>query len=100
VLGVVSVARAEAMLREWVNTDLTELPEDAKAWERLFRLYPEIPSVPTKDILPLNEASWRSSAWDRFHQQMEMASGVAERLRNTWDAPDLRQFDWYAWKAQ
>jgi hypothetical protein len=99
ILGVISVARAERMLREWVNTDLTGITEYGPAWERLFRLYPEIPSVPTDNIIPVSEDNPKGD-FDRFHQQMEMASAVAQGLRDAWDAPDLRHFDWYTWKAQ
>jgi hypothetical protein len=95
ILGVISAKRAEQMLREWVNTDLTPWPEDAKAFERLFRNYPEIMSADTNNVLrPVGEA------WDRFHQQMEMADSVAAILREAWDASDLRRFEWYTWKAQ
>jgi len=92
---VISVERAEQMLREWVKTDLTGEIADTKAWERLFRRYPEIPSVAPDSILPPTEANW-----ERFHQQMEMAAGVAAYLRKAWDAPDLGQSDWYTWTAQ
>jgi hypothetical protein len=94
ILGVLSAARAERMLTEWVNTDLACFT-DANAWERLFRLYPEIPSVPSSDILPFGEKKWLL-----FHQQMEMAEEVAADLARAWESPDLRHFEWYTWKAQ
>lgn len=96
ILGVIPAARAEEMLVEWVNTNITELAlEDANAWERLFRRYPEIPSVPAAEIVPVTEANF-----DRFQPQMEMADMVASYLSKAWDAADLRHFDWYTWKAQ
>jgi len=96
VLGVIPAERAERMLVEWVNTDLADLYGDAHAWERLFRRYPEIPSVPVSDIIPFVELA----KFDRFHQQMEMAGEVANLLQDAWNAPDLRRFEWYTWRAQ
>src|SRR5215472_9938013 len=111
ILGVISVARAEQILYEWVNTvafmtatrdrpragALTDNieDEDAKGWGRLFQRLPEIPSVAVDSIVPISEANWR-----RLHQQMKMAITVGEYLRKAWDAPDLRKFDWYTWAAQ
>lgn len=95
ILGVISAARAERLLTEWVNTDLTDLPTDAKAWERLFRRYPEIPSVPISDILPSSEVNFL-----QFHHQMEMAEEVAADLATAWESANLRHFEWYTWKAQ
>jgi hypothetical protein len=95
ILGVISAARAERLLTEWVNTDLTDFQQDARAWERLFRRYPEIPSVPASDILPSSEANWLL-----FHQQMEMAGEAAADLARAWESPNLRHFEWYTWKAQ
>ena len=83
------------MLIEWVNTDITPMPEDANAWERLFRRYPEILSAPMEEVIPCAEANF-----GLFHQQMEMASSVAAALGRAWYAPDLRQFEWYTWQAQ
>jgi hypothetical protein len=101
ILGVISKARAERLLTEWVNTDFpNEIGQNANAWERLFRRYPEIPSVPISKILPYSEADEPASAWNRFHQQMEMADGVAGYLQQAWEVPDLRSFEWYTWKAQ
>lgn len=94
ILGVISPPRAEQMLMEWVNIDLDGV-QNANVWGRLFRRYPEIPSVPVTDIVPVTEANF-----DRFHQQMEMADMVASYLSKAWDAADLRHFDWYTWKAQ
>ena len=95
ILGVISAARAERMLTEWVNTDLTGLPQSSKAWERLFRRYPEIPSVPVSNILPSSEANW-----PLFHHQMEMAEEAAADLARAWESSNLRHFEWYTWKAQ
>ncbi len=95
ILGIISSACAERMLTEWVNTDLTDLPQDAKAWERLFRRYPEIPSVSITDMLPYSEANFLP-----FHHQMEMAEEVAADLARAWESVDLRHFEWYTWRAQ
>jgi hypothetical protein len=92
ILGVISAERAERMLYEWANADWGE---DAKAFKRLFRQYPEIMSADTNKVLPPVDG-----AWDRFHQQMEMAFSVGVILRKAWDASDLRQFEWYTWHAQ
>lgn len=96
ILGVISAARAERLLTEWVNTDLTNFTGDANAWARLFRRCPEIPSVATSEILP----PFDEAHFDRFHQQMEAAEVVAQYLRDAWDAPDMRRFEWYTLKAQ
>jgi hypothetical protein len=95
ILGVISAARAERMLTEWVNTDLADLPTDARAWERLFRRYPEIPSTPLSEISPFSEVNFLP-----FHHQMEMAEGVAADLARAWESANLRHFEWYTWKAQ
>jgi hypothetical protein len=95
ILGVISVARAEQMLREWVNTDLAGVIEDARAWERFFRRYPEVLLVPLDSIIPYSDANF-----EQFHQQMEIADSVAHCLRSAWDAPDQRTCDWYTWRAQ
>ena len=90
ILGVISATRAERMLTEWVNTDLwverEPMSEDANACARLGQ------GLLDTDAVGPN--------WDRFHQQMEMAAGVAEYLREAWDAPDMRRFEWYTWRAQ
>lgn len=75
------------MLREWVNTDVRGMLEDANAWERLLRRFPEIPSIPVAEIMP---------AVGRFL----LASRVAEYLRKAWDTANPRDFEWYLWKAQ
>src|SRR5215471_7633092 len=93
ILGVISVTRAEQMLTELVNTDLSTFTKDAKdanAWERLFRRFPEIAAVPVETI-PHSEVNF-----ERF----KLVAGVANYLRKAWDAPDLRRFDWYTWAAQ
>jgi hypothetical protein len=94
ILGVISIVRAEQLLTEWVNTDLTGMA-GANGWERLFQRYPEILPIPISDIVPVREANF-----DRFHQQMEMAEAVAAGLGRAWDAADLRHFEWYTWKTQ
>jgi len=95
ILGTISRGRAERLLVEWLNTDLGDTPEDANAWERLFRRYPEILSVPAHEVLPCTEQNF-----ERFHQQMEMASSVGADLARAWEATELRRFEWYTWKAQ
>jgi hypothetical protein len=98
VLGVISAKRAEQMLTEWVNTDPSDLTENAKAkflWERFFRRYPEIPSVTVDSIVPTTDTNF-----NRFRQQVKMALSVAGYLRRAWDAPDLRKSDWYTRAAQ
>lgn len=95
ILGVITAARAEQMLAEWANTNPTVIPKDAKAWERLFRRYPEIPSVEMGRIMPVSARNR-----DEFDRQMGMANAVGEHLRRAWDAPDLRRFEWHTWTAQ
>lgn len=78
ILGVITAARAERMLGDWVNTI---------SWQRFFALYPEtvIGTIENDAGLLRNKC---------------MGVQMQRYLRKAWDAPNLRQFDWCAWSAQ
>jgi hypothetical protein len=83
ILGVISAPRAERLLADWANVNFAD--SDAYRW--FFNRYPE---------MLLGDISGEAG----FLVNQTMATQMQRYLRKTWDAPNLRTFDWCSWSAQ